>query len=424
MAEEVKKKGKKGIIISIIIILLACIIGGTIAFVTTSESDDEKKTKSVKTEWGNSYYLYLADNIDEDLDGEYEISFIETKNEEPIMLVEAKESSNTLTVCYIEDNKVKSTSSISSSDSNAYEGVEYLYNIEDESYDWYIHTENSRTDNYISTSDYISNKDAIEVSSEKEFDEKFIKIEDVELSKTEIKPDASKKDIKKAVETETKNYKTKSDLVTEEIEKTVKEIIDNQTSSSSSSSSTGKLSNDEALKIGQELYDYGTSPETYDIETHKSYIGKSKKETNFDESITIKDVFLAYPFGESSDVEDYFTEKRLSEMTSDKDPNPYGIEKVDGKWYYLQAPVGGDPTYAGTLLKVKEITENKITYTATSYYSVAWLEAGDTDITYDMEKEELINAVKSKYACETIENDFIIVKEDGKWKIDVQEVMY
>ena len=135
-------------------------------------------------------------------------------------------------------------------------------------------------------------------------------------------------------------------------------------------------------------------------------------------------MFLGYPFGNNEDIDNYFTDKRIKEL--EKQEEPYRIKKVDGLWYFGHAPVGSEPDFMGVILTVKSIEENKVEFTATNYLSLDYLQNGDKDYENYLGKElyEYIDDFKSKYKYETVDFDFIILKENGNWKIDVQNLTH
>ena len=89
------------------------------------------------------------------------------------------------------------------------------------------------------------------------------------------------------------------------------------------------------------------------------------------------------------------------------------------------APVGSDPTYIGYILEVKEITQDKITFVAKTYNSLDFLNSSDEPASiYEKDGEEFVRYVINKYSYDVKEDDFVIVLEDGKWKIDEQVINY
>lgn len=72
-----------------------------------------------------------------------------------------------------------------------------------------------------------------------------------------------------------------------------------------------KLTEEKALEIGYDLYSYGVYPGYYDSDTNQDFSGKSRRINKYEESITIDEVFLGYPFGNNEDIDNYFTDKRI-----------------------------------------------------------------------------------------------------------------
>ncbi len=250
-----KKKSKAPIIICIVVIAgLVLLVGGGLLIATKSfdkYKDNIKDADEIKEVWGNTYYVFLKDIVndnkqkdaglpDEIKDGKlgfYDIEGIE----DPVMVISYEENDETYSnVYYIEDDKVNSKVYEDPTD------IEFLYNIDEEEYDYYLHTADDETDVYQKVSDGIKdntednytfseddkktvkdeNGNDIEISK---YDETFIEPE-VEDPTTDFNYDLDEDELKDMVNDSIKDYKGKEKLVTDEVEKEVdnhiKEIED------------------------------------------------------------------------------------------------------------------------------------------------------------------------------------------------------
>lgn len=223
------------------------------------------------------------------------------------------------------------------------------------------------------------------------------------------------------------NENENNDITNDLQEKVQNEVQNNENvanESSQESKTDIKLPEKEALDIGYDLYSYGLYPQYYDEETSKFYLGKSRAEEKYEESIEFDEYYLGYKFGSNDDVENYFTEKRIKELELQE--APYRLKNIDGVWYLGQPGVGSDFSYLGNVLTIKSLEENKIVFTSTEYLSEDYGQNGDSDFEKYKDKKlyEYIDEIKTKYKFETEEYDFVIVKENGNWKIDEQSIAH
>ena len=209
-------------------------------------------------------------------------------------------------ICYINsEGKISFTSYKSPSK------VEYLYNIEQKKYDYYIHSTENKKHSFTSLEKTITTKQEQTTTTEKEenkqedkkeendtkketevkekditvdytftenemkkddefskFNTSFVEPETEESDDIEVDLNAKDEELRDKIDSAIDSYKPATDLVTEEnkkeVEEKVKEIED------------AYLSEKEALKLGRDLYDYGSYPGYYDSKTFKTYLGKSK----------------------------------------------------------------------------------------------------------------------------------------------------
>lgn len=149
---------KKRIIIALIILIIiwAIGLGGYIVYKTYKEQDPFEQ------EWVRIYYNYLKEN-NEALKKEQEtlkyyrenekIQFCKVEEiEKPVMLYNYEELGQTFTnIFYINEENIVKTLKTFRKDLE----VEYLYNIEEKTYDYYIHETNGKEEKYSKISESI-----------------------------------------------------------------------------------------------------------------------------------------------------------------------------------------------------------------------------------------------------------------------------
>lgn len=149
---------KKLIVLLVILIIIALIgLGGYLAYI------NYKKQDPFELEWVVTYYNYMRENHESlkvNQNGlkyyreSEKIEFCEVANiSNPVMLYNYKELGVTFTnIFYIsDDNQVKMLTT-----SKKKFTVEYLYDVENKSYDYYIHESYDDKDNYTKISDSIN----------------------------------------------------------------------------------------------------------------------------------------------------------------------------------------------------------------------------------------------------------------------------
>ena len=257
---------KKRILIIIIAILLVAVIAGAVVIGVLLN-----KNKTVGSTWGDTYYAYLSEaknekNLDNALEKygidlnmkEAFIQFCKVgEGEVPAMIMTYKKNdSNYVNVYQItDDNKVTFI---------AYKQptkVEFLYNIENEDYGWYIHKETSTNDSYSSLNniidilkenskqsdksknvnvaeleaDYTIEKSDSEIVQKdadgreisiKKFDTIFVR-PDVDLNeKLDFNINMSDKDLKEKMTKGVNNYKKESKIVTKDVKEKVSKQVE------------------------------------------------------------------------------------------------------------------------------------------------------------------------------------------------------
>lgn len=257
MSENVEKKSKgKIIIISIIVLLVIAIaaVGGYFAYQYIEGK------KPIEQEWADTYYNYIKSSNEEGIlesskiQNNSKIGFIDVPEiENPVMIVEYKKEEKTFTdIYYINDVKVNNVIDLNISN------VELLYDISAKKYDWYTHTETDTNDTYQKVSTKIlgeNTQTTEETETEKntettktteytftkgeeisvdtiegdkmaipKFDTVFVKT-DIEIGKVDYSEEMSNKELKSAIIEGGDKYKTKEEMITEEVKTEVMQKV-------------------------------------------------------------------------------------------------------------------------------------------------------------------------------------------------------
>lgn len=394
-------KKKLGVFIVILLIIIA--IGCIVYFGFIKNNDDTSKDVSNEEEiiesdetvnWGSIYTIFLLEEEEED----FEIGLFDFNSDDiPELLVK---SDDLYKIVYINEEK---EAEISSVEDEEIDNLSLVYNNEEQKYYYAYTTIDNEDEINIILDDLTEIPEIIDTSSE-EYENDFVIItEDLQEQLEEIIEKDDDK-INQAIENAKNYFKTTDEYVKESGVDVESGELDNV------------LSDDEAIEIGEELYSYGDDfGYEYDESTYITYIGNSHTEMVLSEIEELQP-YRAYKV-EESDVEDYFTEKRIEELSLDNEPAPYGLEKYNGSWYYCEPDLGGSYDYVGTEIELESVEEDKITFRAITYYSEEYV---FNTVSFD----ESIDEIKENYEYHTQEDDFIIVKEDGKWKIDEQTVRF
>lgn len=163
---------------------------------------------------------------------------------------------------------------------------------------------------------------------------------------------------------------------TEEKKETKKEIKE----------SDNLLSENEALKVGNELWQYA-----FNTSWGKTFKPDLELITNYEE---VKSYF----------TDDFYANNSFSETNYEFDEFFGIVKNQDGSIYSYAGSRGGDQQYLDTKLLIKNNSQNEIIFKAISNYC-------DGSI-YDDSSE-----CASKKISETKEQEFVIKKIDNEWKI-------
>ena len=233
---KTKKSHKKPVIITIIVllILIALAVGGYFVY------QQIELNKPLETAWGDTYYAYLKEVQKEpaklgfSLDGESQdmkLQFYQVEeNTDPVMGISYTGSNNSYSNSYyIKDGEVNFLGFTN------VDGIELLYNIEEEKYGWYVHTKYEGKETYRllenfdddgSTSKYYNMEENEEATVEtvdgetlsiSKFDETFIKPEVNESVEINFNLNMTEKELKDAVEEAIEGYKEQEEIITEDV---------------------------------------------------------------------------------------------------------------------------------------------------------------------------------------------------------------
>lgn len=246
---------KKAIIITavtICIIMFLVLLSAVLGFFGIKFFKNKSK---INTEWGNTYYAYLKDAIsDKNKDKQEdfglkegmentEIEFIDVGEKNPVMVMEYEKDGNKYVNLYTTDGENQVDKIIYDEPSE----VEFLYNIANESYSWYLHAEDELKDSYKliysilqdpnknNEADFVieKNEDTVQetLSGEKitlpKFDEIFVKPEIDENNKIKFSKEMIEKELKEKMADTIDNFKTKEEIITEEIKEQVLNKVSN-----------------------------------------------------------------------------------------------------------------------------------------------------------------------------------------------------
>ncbi len=240
-AEEPKKNSKLPIIITSIVLgallLVAIIVVGVIfGFKYLQEN------KTVGTEWGDTYYTYLKEAISEDSDIEdyglqkgmknIELQFIETEQKNPVMVMTYDKEDEQYVNLYKTDESGNVDKVIYTDPAD----VEFLYNIENEAYSWYLHTETDEQDSYKSLNAVLEDPDNNEadytikkgeetkqetVSGDEitlsKFDETFVEPEVDTGDKVDFSIALEPKELRENIEKGVEEFKKQDEIITDEV---------------------------------------------------------------------------------------------------------------------------------------------------------------------------------------------------------------
>lgn len=171
IVKEKKSSGKKGLKILIIILVIIVVIAGSGfgGYFAYKKYSKKSETKSTGSEWGDIYYNYIKDNEENDTtDPTYnlnkengvEIGFAQTDvSEKPIMYVNGttknEDNSDTNWIYLYEINENNEVDFLGGLGSESLD-VEFLYDVPNKKYDYFIHTSGSAEETYTSLNTEIS----------------------------------------------------------------------------------------------------------------------------------------------------------------------------------------------------------------------------------------------------------------------------
>lgn len=247
VTQETKKKNNKLPVIITLIILAVLIvigIGGYFGYQYI------QKNKTVGTEWGDTYYAYLKEAISEESDIEdyglqkgmknIELQFIETEETNPVMVMTYENNDNQYVNLYKTNGSDKVDKVVYTEPST----IEFLYNIENQAYSWYLHTETNEKDSYKSVNAILSNPDNNEaeytikkreettqktVSGDTitlpKYDEIFVKPEVETGDKVDFSIDLEVKELRDNIENGIEEYRPQEKILTEEVKTETEEKV-------------------------------------------------------------------------------------------------------------------------------------------------------------------------------------------------------
>lgn len=173
-----------------------------------------------------------------------------------------------------------------------------------------------------------------------------------------------------------------SNSIINEVVNSTNEIEKSNKNEANSNNIEGILTNEEAYKLGEEMYNKIT---TFNIKTEENYDSEmNEKVTNISE---LKVIATGEAFNEAVSTN--------------------GVKKLDDGNYYCIGGRGSDPTYLDKhSLKVSSIKNNEIKYVVTEYYLKNIIE----------DEGKSFNELNDNQ-IETRKYDFILVKEEQLWKV-------
>lgn len=378
-------KEAKTIIIVVAVVAIILLIAMAGYFMYRSE----KLNKTTGTTWGDTYYTYLKDvksskdktqyGLSEDTTSA-SVEFIQVEEEaNPVMIMSyAFESESVPVICYIDDDgNVVHTNGVPGT-------IEYLYNVEDSKYSWYLHvkeygeakyqsieniievnkdqttetkaytfvddaSENGTSDNYYSSSD---NSNA-EIDNISDFDTVFVETGINDTSKVDIDFNASEMDYKKLITNSLNGYKANDELLTEEVNQAVITKIQevNQMKVEQQQQQElekVKLTNDVVnSRIGDNLKWFtaaylGSAYGWADVYEYKNVTGNVTIPGQNKYAMVYEVVGLNSINDLKTGLANYMTSDVISKLASAPEFSQY-LEEYEGKVYWVSGGVGDGP---------------------------------------------------------------------------------
>lgn len=268
---------KKIKIVVPIIVLVIIVIGAIVGYFTYKHIE---QNKSVGTLWGDTYYAYLKEATSEESNKEEyglkegmknaQLQFVEVGEVNPVMVMtyEMEEDS------YINIYKVNGENQVDKIIYREPSTVEFLYDIEKQSYSWYLHTENEIQDSYQllltilenskenNEADYIITKDETttqetlsgDIITLSKFDEIFVKPSIDPSKKVDFSTNMESKELKESIVQGVDGYKQQEEIVTEEVKaETETKVTELETTKKSIETAKAEIKAEEERKAAEEL---------------------------------------------------------------------------------------------------------------------------------------------------------------------------
>ena len=228
-------------IIGIIVVVVAIIgVGGFFGY------KYYKDNQGLDTEWADTYYTFIKEskekNSETKVKDNSKITFIQVPEvEEPVMIVKYVEEEKKYTdIYYINEEKVENVISLEPNE------VKMLYNIENKTYNWYIHNTTETEEKYslvsnsileLSDEEKAKNEYTYKINEEikqetvdgntlsiKKFDTEFVEPE-IEIEEIDYKDDLNDKELKENLSDGTKEYKTNDKITDKKVQEQVEEKV-------------------------------------------------------------------------------------------------------------------------------------------------------------------------------------------------------
>ena len=199
--------------------------------------------------------------------------------------------------------------------------------------------------------------------------------------------------------------------------KEIKNEIENQENTSTVNDKSETLSLIEATKLGKNLYDKAT--EIYSTWVFLPYCGNSLEEIANQKSIHFEDNSIEFYKSRFSSISDLKQElaNYLSEDIINTKVDKYeslGYYEVDNNKLYCRKTIGKGwlSSYLEKYdIKANDITDNKITYTITSYYAKDIDKCeGNGDLNIYNCPEENIETKDTNFTIEKVNNNWIVTE--------------
>lgn len=300
MEEETKKKTNKKILI-ITVITLIVVIGASIGGYFVFKYFGENKTTG--TEWGDTYYAYLKSATDKNSNKEdyglkngmqnKQLQFIEVGETNPIMVMTYENEGKPYVNIY-KTNGVNQVDRIMYQEPST---IEFLYDIQYNSYSWYIHIENETEDSYKKIYTVLENPEknneaehtitkgdattqttlSGETITIPKFDELFVKPEVEPSTKIDFSEDIEQKELKENISTAVEGYKPQEEIVTEDVKKaTENKVTELENTKQKIETAKAEIKADEERKAAEEAAK-GLKVGNYHLKygTYKSSLGEA-----------------------------------------------------------------------------------------------------------------------------------------------------